>query len=329
MRAMIFEERGRARVVDYPEPVARPGEVVISVEAAGLCGSDIHAFQGSFPAAFPYVPGHEFAGQVIAAGTDSDASWIGKRVAVHPLRPCHRCLPCKAGRINFCESLQIYGGDLPGGFAERVAVSIENLYVVPDEVSLEEAAWSETLSCVLHGLELIGVRMADRVALFGAGSIGQLMVQACKAMGAQSVTVVELDPARREIAARWGATAVDAEDTLSPSGYDLVIDATGVPQVVRRLPLYTRDGGRMLYFGVCPPDAEIAVSPYEIFRRELTIAGCFSLTSEMASAIAFLASGAIQVGPLISQRVDLESAPELLEHFDERRGSSIKTLIIP
>jgi NADPH2:quinone reductase len=328
MRAIVFDAPGQLRLVDRPEPVAATGEVVLAVGAAGLCGSDIHAFHGTFPAPFPFFPGHEFAGTAVAVGPGVDPALIGRRFAVHPLAPCGVCAPCRQGRINFCTDLNIYGGNLPGAFAEFVAVRLTSLYEIPDGLTTEEAAFAEPLSCVLHGLQRIGVEPGDRVLILGAGSIGLLLLQSCRALGASSVAISDLIPAKLEIARSVGGTPIEPGTEPEEHGFDLVIDATGAPSVVSRLTRYVRDGGRVLYFGVCPPDATIAISPFEIFRRELTVAGCFSLTAEIEPALRLLASGAVRAAPLISARRPLDELGAALSEHDHG-GTAIKTLLIP
>ncbi|MCC6790037.1 MAG: alcohol dehydrogenase catalytic domain-containing protein [Thermomicrobiales bacterium] len=331
MRAIVFETPGELRVADIPEPAPAATEVVLAVEAAGLCGSDIHAYLGAFPAPFPYVPGHEVAGRVVQVGGDLDPALIGRRFVVHPLRPCGACDNCHAGRINFCDSLHIYGGDLPGGFAERLAVQLDRLLEIPAHLSSEEAAFAEPLACVLHGLDRIGVAAGDRVLIIGAGSIGLLLMQACLARGAAGVTVADIVHDKLSLVRALGGTPLPLPGAIAPRSFDLVIDATGSPVVVAGLLEHVRDGGRVLYFGVCPPDATIAISPFELFRRELTIAGCFSLAGELEPALRLLADGAVNVASMISDRQPLEGLTHVLgQHEGGGHGSSaIKTLILP
>jgi len=330
MRAIVFDNPGKMSLVDIPEPVAGPDEILLQVDAAGLCGSDIHAFLGAFPAPFPYVPGHEVAGTAIAGGGNTDPRMIGKRFVVHPLRQCGHCDSCRVGRINFCSDLSIYGGNLQGGFAERVAVHQSCLYEVPENLSSEEAAFAEPLACVLHGLGQIGVEAGDRVLIVGAGSIGLLLLQAAISSGASRVSIADLVPAKLETARMLGGHANDLSVDTNKHAFDLVIDATGSPSIVGGLTRFARDGGRILFFGVCPPDATIPLAPFDIFRRELTIAGCFSLVREIGPALRLIGSGAVRVAPLISARQPLEGLEKALSFHDHGGTTSdIKTMMIP
>lgn len=328
MRAVVFETPGELSITDIPEPVAARGEVVLRVDAAGLCGTDIHTFHGQYPSPFPYVPGHEFAGTVLATGEGVDPSLIGREFAVHPLESCLHCPECRAGRINFCANFTAYGSHRPGGFAERIAVRVDCLHPLPEGVSPQEGAFAEPLACVLHGLDRVGVEAGDRVLLYGAGSIGLLLLQATRAMGASRVDVVDLLPNKLEMAAGLGGTPLPLGAEAEREAYDLVIDATGVVPVVSKMVANARNGGRVLYFGVCPPGARIEIEPFEIFRREISIVGCFSLGYEIDRSLRMIAGGAVQVKPLISARRPLEEMRAAIAEHDAG-GSAIKTLFLP
>lgn len=328
MRAIVFDTPGELSLVEIPDPMPKPGEAVIQVDAAGLCGTDIHTFHGSYPAPFPFVPGHEFAGTVIEVGAGVDSGMIGRRYAVHPIAPCGRCSACRAGRLNFCAKMDVYGGNLTGGFAERSAIKVTCLHELSDDLPCEIAAFAEPLACVLHGLNRVGVEAGDRVLLFGAGSIGLLLLQACKVMGAATVDVIDLIPSKLDIARGLGGSPLAVGSTPDMQAYDLVIDATGVPKVVASMPAFARSGGRVLYFGVCPPGVKIEIEPFEIFRREISIVGCFSLAYEIGSALRLLASRAVDAAPLISARRPLSEMRDAIADHD-RGGTAIKTLFIP
>jgi 2-desacetyl-2-hydroxyethyl bacteriochlorophyllide A dehydrogenase len=327
MRAIVFERPGSALLTDVPDPTPGPGEVLMQVEAAGLCGTDVHSYRDEYPSPFPYIPGHENAGTVVGVGAGVDAAMIGRRYAVHPLLPCGTCDACRVGRINYCATLQVYGFGLGGGFAELMAVNTSCLVEVPASVPADVAAFAEPLACVLHGLEKVRVEGGDRVLLFGAGPIGLLILQACRALGAAQVDVVEIVPEKMTTAQRVGGHPCSS-DLLVPEAYDLVIDATGVARVVEGLTSYVRNAGRVLYFGVCPPDARVQLSPYEIFRRELTIVGCFSLAREFPAAVQMLVDGRVDVKPLITDRLPLSAMEEALKGHG-KTSAGIKTLFIP
>ena len=327
MRAIIFEKPGDVRYTTVDEPTPGPGQVLLEVEACGLCGTDVHSYLDEYPSPFPYIPGHEMAGLAIAVGPGGDASLVGRRFAVHPILPCGSCAACAAGRIQFCPDMRVYGFGLSGGFAERTVVDVSCLAEVPAHVSGEIAAFAEPLACVLHGLKKVGVHAGDRVLLFGAGPIGLLLLQASRALGAASVDVVDLVAEKVAIGERVGGIGRRTAD-LQPEAYDLVIDATGVPAVVAGLLTYVKSGGRALLFGVCPPQSRVEFSPYEIFRRELTIVGCFSLAYEFTDAVAMLVDGRVDVRPLISARLPLAAMAETLR--DHGSGApTIKTLFVP
>ncbi|BAS28042.1 zinc-dependent alcohol dehydrogenase family protein [Limnochorda pilosa] len=323
MKAVQFPAVGEVRMVELPDPTPGPGEVLVRVAAAGICHTDVHILHGNFPARYPVVPGHEFAGTVVAAGDGVDPSWVGRRVAVDPNVPCGTCPACKENRQNLCPNLEAYGVTLNGGFAELATVKLTNAYLIGD-LPFKVAAMAEPLACVVHGLNLLRLEPASHALIFGAGPMGLLLMQALKHAGAARATLVDLHHRRLEIGLELGAdaTLVDADglQELAPEHgrFDLVADATGVPAVVERLPRYVRDGGKILYFGVCPPDAEIRLKPYDVYRRDLQIIGSFSLRQTLAPALRLLASGAVRVEPLISHTFQLDE----FEHWIQQVGKA-------
>lgn len=311
MRAVQFPAAGQVRVVNLPDPSPGPGEVLIRVGNAGICHTDVHILEGRYPARFPLVPGHEFAGTVVAAGDGVDPSWVGRRVAVDPNVPCGTCDACRENRQNLCPNLEAYGVHLNGGFAELAVVRLRNVYPI-GELSFRVAALAEPLACVVHAINLVRPEPASDALIFGAGPMGLLLMQALKHAGVARVTLVDLHARRLEIGRALGADATlvatnGLEQLESERGrFHLVADATGVPAVVEGMPRFVRDGGKLLYFGVCPPDAEIRLQPYDVYRRDLQIYGSFSLRQTLAPALRLLASGAVRAEPLISHTFGLD-----------------------
>ena len=327
MRAACYDRPFEVSVRDVPRPKAGPGEVVIRVEAAGICGTDLHLFQGEFEPRFPLIPGHEFAGVVVETGPGVTTCAPGDRVAVDPNLYCEQCYFCRRDMQNHCENWQALGVTLPGGFAEYAAAPERSVYSI-GPLSFAQGAFIEPLACVVHGQERARLRLGDSVLIFGAGPIGLLHLQLAKAAGAAKVTVVDLRNERLELARRLGAAdAVSATDrgacdaslrAISRYGFDLVIDATGVPRVVEEAISYVKNGGTLLVFGVCPNHAEIKLSPYEIYRRDLRIVGAFALRKSFEAARNLLEAGIVKVEPLVGRTVNLTDFPAALEMF--RRG---------
>ncbi|MFH1007402.1 MAG: zinc-dependent alcohol dehydrogenase family protein [Candidatus Latescibacterota bacterium] len=321
MQAVVIEKPGQLRVGRVEDPIPGPGEILIAVKAAGLCGTDVHIYEGGFTCTYPLIPGHEFAGEVIDVGSEVTTLSMGERVAVDPNVPCGVCFFCQRNQQHFCRNLKGYGVlDLPGGFAERVAVRAADAYPI-GELSYEEGALIEPLGCVLHGIELIGVQPGDEVLIFGMGPIGLLLAQVCRLGGASRVVGVDRIRQNLDLAERLGLdqstlSTQDVEETIreaDPLGFDVVIDATGASGVVESLPAFTRDGGKILYFGVCPRQCPIRLDPFDVFRRELKIFGSFSLLANFDRAIRIAESGRMDLKAIISHRFALDEFDRALQ----------------
>lgn len=336
MRGAVFVGPNQWQVEERPDPEPGPGQVMIRVGAAGVCGTDVHIFRGRFPASFPRVPGHEFAGEIAALGEGVTQFQVGQRISADPVIPCNTCDYCRHSKPHLCRSMEALGIEWDGGFATHCVLPAEQAVPVPDRVGFEAAALAEPIACCLHGLDLAEVAPGDQVAIIGAGWIGLIMLQLVRLRGASWVAISERVAAKRELAGRLGADRVvdpnaeDYEEVVSEAtqgGADLVIECVGsAPTAAATLSL-VRDGGTVLLFGVAPQDAEITVRPFEIYRRELRLIGSFSTPRKHAAAIALLAGGRLQVEPLISGRFDLEGVGEAMELLEQ--GRAVKSLVVP
>lgn len=302
MNAIYFPARDRVEIGDLPDPVAGPDEVVIAVRASGICHTDIEVMRGNYgSSAFPIVPGHEYAGEIVEVGADVTGLGIGGRVVVDPNIECGACAPCRRGWAHLCESLGAYGVTVNGGFAERSVVRADAVHRIGD-MTYGMAALAEPMGCVLNGLSPLDGRILDRVLIFGAGPMGLLMGMALRARGINDVIIADLNEARLEMAKAHGMTAVMAgspELAELRHGCDLTVDATGVPRVASRLLDYTANGGAALFFGVCPKEARIEISPFEVFRRQLSLFGTHSLNHNIPQALETIRA----IGPEIEKIV--------------------------
>jgi D-arabinitol dehydrogenase (NADP+) len=344
MRAAVIEKPGQVAVRDVPDPRPAPGEVIVAVALAGLCGTDVHIYEGEVNYGYPVIPGHEVVGTIVEVGEGVSDLAPGTRVAFDPNIPCGHCHFCRRLRFNHCLNWQAVGVTRDGGFAERVAVPARVVYPIGD-MPFEQAGFIEPLSCVVYGLQRAMPALGDRVLVFGAGPIGLLMLQALRRAGAAQVVVSDLQAERLELAARLGAdgstelaevvtiAAGEGQDgmlrELAPLGYDMVVDVTGVPAVVARCFDYVTPGGKVLLFGVCPEDATIPFSPFHLYRRDIAIYGSFALNVTFGPAIELLRAGAVQVEPLISHRLPLAQFPRALEIARTRSEPAMKIVIEP
>ncbi len=311
----------KTKVTDLAEPTLKANDILIEIKRAGICGTDLHIWDGSYAlATYPVVPGHEFAGVVAAIGEGVANFKIGDRVTADPNLPCNTCEFCARGQFNQCLTLGAVGVTRDGGFAKYVAVPESAVYSIGD-MSFASAALIEPLACVAWGMKQVQIQPGDNVLIFGAGPMGSLMMQAVKSAGAASVTMVDKEEWRLELSKQLGATQIINANELSPTtfkdfaphGFHVVADATGVPKVIEQTFSYVRPGGKIWIFGVANSDAFAKVSPYDIFRRDLKIIGSFALNKTFPESIAMIQSGAVKVDPLISHELGLEEFEEGLE----------------
>jgi D-arabinitol dehydrogenase (NADP+) len=334
MKAALYQAVRTIEVREMPTPEAGPGEVVVRVAACGICGTDQHIFEGDFFPSYPLIGGHEVAGEVAEVGEGVDNIRVGDRVAVDPGIFCGHCFFCQRDQGNHCLNWSAIGVTRHGGFADFLVAPRANVYPIGD-LSYEEAAFIEPLSCVVYGLHRVKVPLGANALVYGAGPIGLLMSQLVRRSGASSVTTVDLRAEKLDLAQRLGVEHTvlggpDADEVLkdmSPLGYDVVIDCTGVPAVVEHMFTHVRKEGKLLFFGVNPADARIQISPYDVYQKDLEIYGSFALRYTFHDAIALLESGAVQVAPLVSHRFPLDGFAEALAL--SASGEALKVQIEP
>jgi 2-desacetyl-2-hydroxyethyl bacteriochlorophyllide A dehydrogenase len=329
MRAAVITGPGQVEVATVDDPAPGGGEVVVAVAACGICGTDLHILDGEFAPTLPIVPGHEFAGEVVALGVDVVGLAIGDRVAVDPSLHCGACQECRRGRGNLCERWGAIGVSTAGGAADYALAPAGNCVRLPEHVDLRDAALIEPLSCSVRGFDVVDVRLGDRCLIYGAGTMGLINLALALRSGATMVDVVDVNPARLERAKAGGATAaVTSADDLDPGrGWDLVIDCTGVVAAIEDGLERVRRGGTFLQFGVASETAVASWSPFRIYNNEITIAGSMAVLHSFERAAEIFAAGVLDPGLIISDRIPLEQYPQALDRF--RRGLGTKTQILP
>lgn len=306
MKAIQIEVPHKISYIDVPRPKARPGEALLKIETSGLCHTDVNIYEGNFHAEYPVIPGHEFAGTVVEVGPGVNPDWVGKPVVVDPNVPCGLCPACHSNHQNQCRTLDAYGVTVPGGFAEYAAVKESNIHLLKN-VPFDRAVFAEPLACVLHALTQIPRYPGGRALIFGAGPMGLLMLQSLPLIGISSVAMVDLHSERLRIGKELGARQVltDVEAKSHNEQYDVVVDATGVLKVIEGLPTFTATSGSIIYFGVANPKDRITIEPYDIYRRDIRIAGAFSLKAGIRQALNLLQDNFVVVDKLITHRLQL------------------------
>ncbi len=330
MQAITYPARGQVKFETLPDPVAGTGEVVVQVRASGICHTDYEVLNANYgTGAFPVVPGHEYSGVVVDLGAGVTDVAIGDRVVVDPNIECGTCRPCRRGWAHLCETLGAYGVTTNGGFAEHSVVRAAALHPM-GELDFGTAALAEPMGCVLNGVGEVHEPWMDSALIFGAGPMGLLMGIALKTRGVAEIAFADIDDSRLELAASFGFSGVaagSADLEKLRHGVDLAVDATGVPAVAGGLVDYIANGGKGLYFGVCPSDARIEISPFEVFRRQLTLAGSHSLNHNIPEALKTIAACGPDIQRVVSHRMSLEEVAGVLSSRPPARSLKIQALI--
>ncbi|MBU2667538.1 zinc-dependent alcohol dehydrogenase family protein [Actinoplanes bogorensis] len=329
MRAAVVVTPGTIAIEEVPDPTPGPTDVVVKPAAVGICGTDLHIMDGEFAPSFPIVPGHEFAGEIVAVGSEVTGYAVGDQVAVDPSLYCGYCYYCKRARGNQCENWNAIGVSKAGAAAEFVAAPMANLFALPSHLAARDAALIEPLSCAVRGFDVLPRNMATSYLIYGSGTMGLMMLELAKRAGAESVSMVDLNPARLETAKQLGCTAAttSADELDAPRGWDVVIDCTGVEAAIKDGLARVGRGGTFLQFGVANYDARVAIEPYEIYRREITITGSMAVLHSFDRAGQLLAAGVLDPSIFVSHRFPLADYASALDQF--RAGVGRKILIEP
>lgn len=340
MRAVIIAEPGKIHVENVADPTPQPDELVIRVGACGICGTDLHIANGSLSMTrYPVVPGHEVAGEIVAVGRNvpqkiggSDTKLtIGTRVAIDPNRYCGYCALCRTGRENLCLNYGCMGVTTNGAFAEYVTVPASKAYVLPENLSFQEAALLEPISCATHGMHRLNPKSGDTILIVGAGTMGLLLLQLAVRGGASRVAVVDINTQRLQRAASLGAsiTQTDISRLLEeePLGFDCVIDVTGSARAVEGAFAAVKRGGKLMVFGVTSSEAMVSLSTFRITTSEITILGSQAILFSIEPAIHLVSGGIINTKALLTTTLPLEDFPSALDMV--RKGEGVKTQILP
>ncbi|HEX3789507.1 MAG TPA: zinc-dependent alcohol dehydrogenase family protein [Pseudonocardiaceae bacterium] len=329
MKAAVISGIGTVEVTTVDDPTPGPTDVVVDVAACGLCGTDLHILQGEFAPTLPVIPGHEFAGEIVAVGSAVDQLIVGDRVAVDPSLYCYGCRNCRRGMNNLCERWAAIGVTTSGGAAEFAAAPARNCVKLPDQVSVRDAALIEPLSCAIRGYDVLRSQLGSQVLIYGSGTMGLMMLQLAKRVGAASVDVVDLNPERLKTAQQLGCTATGStpdEIDDRPYGWDLVVDATGNAKAIQDGLGRVGKGGTFLQFGVADYAARAVIEPYRIYNQEITITGSMAVLNSYQRAAELFAAGVLDPDVFISDRFPLADYPRALDTFKAGIGRKIQVI---
>lgn len=340
MQAVIIDTPGNVRVGNISDPTPGPDELLIRVGACGICGTDLHILVGDSPVArYPVVPGHEFAGEVVALGSNVARNHgdrgpnirVGNRVAIEPNLACGQCELCRTGHENLCLYYGAIGVTINGAMAEYIAVPATKAYLLPDSLSLREAALIEPVSCAVRGMHCLTPRSGDTFLIAGAGTMGLLLLQLALRGGASRVAVVDVNTRRLVLAENLGATrtytTVQQAMADEPLGFNCVIDATGVAVVIEQAFTAVKRGGKLLIFGVAADEARISLSPFRIYNEEITIVGSMAVLASFQPALELICGEVIDTQTMLTAAFPLKDFSQAFALV--QRGEGVKTQILP
>ncbi|KQV64461.1 zinc-dependent alcohol dehydrogenase family protein [Rhizobium sp. Root1220] len=339
MKAVRLEATGKLFLREVERPVPAPGELLVRIEACGICGTDRHLYHGEFPSKTPVTIGHEFAGIVEELASGVSGFRVGMRVTGDPNIVCGRCAECQRGRVNLCGNLQAIGIHRDGGFAEYVCIPQEQAFELPAALDPLHGAFCEPLACCLHGIDLADIKAGSSVIVLGGGVMGLLVVQLARLAGATRVVLVTRSEEKRRLAIQLGATAtadpssgdiavrLTAEGGLLPGGAEVVIECAGVAETIEQAPRLARRGGTVVILGVMPQGAKITIEPFDLLFREIKLVNSFLNPFTHGRAAALIASNEIRIEPLISRRISLGEAVEAIGN--PARQGEIRAIVVP
>lgn len=334
MKAAVYHGKQDLRVEDVPVRELKENEVLIKVKYCGVCGTDIHIFNGdggSFEVTPPLIPGHEFAGTVEKIGSAVTAVKVGDRVSADPNDMCGECYFCKNAMQHFCTNNIGVGTTVDGGFAEYVIIREKQVYKFADGLSFIEAAMAEPISCCLHGIDLCNIKSGDTVLVMGGGPIGMIMMQLARNAGASKVIMSEPVEEKRELAKKLGATLTinpleeDVEAVLRDycNNVNVVIECVGNIHTQADAIKFAGKGATVMYFGLAAPDESLPLKPDDVFKKELKITSSFINPYTFERAIQVLESKTVDLESLITNIVPLDEIADVFTKPEYRRTGKV------
>jgi L-iditol 2-dehydrogenase len=358
MQALLLTNYRQLELTDAPRPAIGPHDVLVRVAACGICGSDVHGYDGSSGRRVPpIIMGHEAAGVVEQVGDEVDPARVGQRVTFDSTISCGKCESCRRGAVNLCENRRVLGVSCPdyrqhGAFAEFVAVPEQILYRLPPELLFEHAALIEPVSVAVHAVDRLAIRPGEQAVVVGSGMIGLLVIQALRVAGCKRVIAVDIDSGRLELAKEVGATDT-IDNTQSSGGWgratgeppdgqlaiqailertngagaDVAVEVAGNAAALATAIGCVRRGGRVGLVGNLAPEVPFPLQA--VVTRELTLFGSCASAGEYSRAIELVASGAIRVEPLLSAVAPLSDGPRWFERLYAREPGLMKVILKP
>ncbi|MBW7475540.1 zinc-dependent alcohol dehydrogenase family protein [Paenibacillus oenotherae] len=322
MKALVIEQPFQASIQEVEYPVPGMNEVTIKVERTGICGTDIHIYEGTYMSSYPLIPGHEFSGVIHEMGPNVAGYSVGDRVSADPNIFCGHCEYCQTHRSNQCVNFAATGVTRNGSMAEYVRVPAHTLIRIPESMTFQQGAFIEPMACVVYAMNRLQVQAGSRVILFGAGAMGQQLVQAISRSGASELVVVDISSSKLRLAEQYGATQTVLSDELDTHLYgqtfDIVVEATGIPSVIQRAFSYMGPAAKYLQFGVADSEVTVPLNPFKLFNYDWTILGSMAVHYTTIPAMRWISEARIQVDHLVSQTISLEQTLDFFEKSKDR-----------
>ena len=337
MRQAIMEAPGRIAFREVKAPVAGAGQVRIRVRRIGVCGSDIHVFHGKHPfVSYPLIQGHEFAGEVESVGEGVSGVAVGDSVTATPQEVCGTCAPCRRGQYNACEKLKVRGFQAPGCAQDLFVTEAGKLVRLPDGFTFEQGAFVEPVAVAAHSTGRAGGMAGRNVVVAGAGTIGNVVAQACRGRGAANVLITDISDFRLEMARKVGIEATcnvtreplaeAARRTFGAAGFDLGVEVSGAEASLGALVAEIGKGGTLLIVGVFGEKPRVDMSV--VCEHELDVRGSMMYRHEdWEQAVSWLASGAVRTEPLVSNHFAFEAFAEAYAFIEREGERSMKVMI--
>jgi 2-desacetyl-2-hydroxyethyl bacteriochlorophyllide A dehydrogenase len=330
MKTAFFVGKNKMEFREIPKPLIAEDDVLVKVMAMGVCGTDLQFYKGIRKINFPHISGHEASGEIVEVGSRVKGISVGERVAIDPNINCGHCWYCRRGQFNLCKNKKVLGVSLPGCFSEYVKITQRNILKLPSTVSYAYGSLVEPLSIALHVFNRSNVQIGENVALFGAGTIGLLLLQLLPKIGV-NITVIDRVDSKLAKAKSFGADRiVNLSNTSFQSLlkenkiYHKVIDAVGVPETIEKSVELAGPGGRIVWLGL--PTVNIKINAFHFLYRELTLYSSLAYNYEFGVALQMIEEGKIDLNPIITNKFKFDELNEALEI--QSKGESIKSIIL-
>ena len=324
MKSAVFYGKHDMRVEESPMPKVGAEDVLIQVKACGICGTDVHIYEGDKGAAEvtpPTILGHEFSGVVAEVGSAVTNVKVGDRVCIDPNCYCGKCDFCRNGIAHYCIDMIGYGTTVNGGFAEYCSVNQRQVYKLGDHTTFEQGAMTEPVACCLHGMDMCNIHPGSSVVIIGGGMIGLLMLQLARLAGAARTALLEPVASKREVAKKLGADVCidpiheDVKAALAAAGMtwvNTVIECVGRTSTIEQAIDIVGNKGTVMMFGLTKPDDTISLKPFEVFKKEIELKASYINPYTQKRALELIDSGRLDVSSMVYAVESLDNLADIL-----------------